>query len=98
MKKERKKMAKSEFKEISKAAVSKKRNIVISDCPKGGFTIAQQALVDDDGVKKCVFFKGALYVADIKGLYNLRDAVNLAIMTVEERGFEEKEEDDWDED
>lgn len=90
-------MAKSEFKEISRAAVSKKRNIVISNCPRGGFTIAQQALVEDEGVKKYVFFKGALYVADLKGLYNLRDAVNLAIMTVEEREQEGNKEEEWDE-
>ena len=44
MKERRKMMAKSkiEYNEISRAKVTDSRNIVISNCNKGGFTIAQQ--------------------------------------------------------
>lgn len=80
-------MAKSkiEYTELSKAKVTDSRNIVVSTCSKGGYTIAQQLEVKEDGDKNTnVFLKGAFHVDDIHGLYNLRDAVNLAIKVSEE--------------
>lgn len=88
-------MAKSkiEYIELSKAKVTDSRNIVISACSKGGYTIAQQLEVKEDGGKNTnVFLKGAFRVDDIHGLYNLRDAVNLAIKVSEES----EDETDWD--
>ena len=41
-----------------------------------------------------VFMKGAFHVEDIHGLYNLRDAVNLAIKISEENS---EDSDEWDE-
>ena len=41
-----------------------------------------------------VFMKGAFHVEDIHGLYNLRDAVNLAIKISEENS---EDSDAWDE-
>ena len=88
-------MAKSkiEYNEISKAKVTDSRNIVISTCSKGGFTIAQQLVAKEDDKDTIVFLKGAFHVDDIHGLYNLRDAINLAIKTSEEGILEEN----WDE-
>ena len=88
-------MAKSkiEYNEISKAKVTDSRNIVISTCSKGGFTIAQQLVAKEDDKDTTVFLKGAFHVDDIHGLYNLRDAINLAIKTSEEGIPEEN----WDE-
>lgn len=90
-----KKMAKSkvEYNEISRAKVTDSRNIVISACSKGGFTIAQQLEAKENDKTTSVFLKGAFHVDDIHGLYNIRDAVNLAIKVTEENISEET---DWD--
>ena len=79
-------MAKSkiEYHELSRAKVTDSRNIVISDCSKGGFTIAQQLEAKENDKTTLVFMKGAFHIEDIHGLYNLRDAVNLAIKVSEE--------------
>ena len=81
-----------EYSEISKAKVTEKRSIVISTCSKGGYTMAQRLDTDEDGKTTSVFLKGAFHINDIQGLYNLRDAVNLAIKKTED-GLEDT---DWD--
>ena len=89
-------MAKSkiEYHEISRAKVTDSRNIVISNCSKGGFTIAQQLEAKENDKTTSVFMKGAFHVEDIHGLYNLRDAINLAIKISEENS---EDSDEWDE-
>ena len=79
-------MAKSkiEYNEISRAKVTDSRNIVISNCSKGGFTIAQQLEAKENDKTTSVFLKGAFHVDDLHGLYNIRDAINLAIKVTEE--------------
>ena len=79
-------MAKSkiEYNEISRAKVTDSRNIVISACSKGGFTIAQQLEAKENDKTTSVFLKGAFHIDDIHGLYNIRDAINLAIKVTEE--------------
>lgn len=87
------------YRELSKAEVSESRNIVISNCSKGGFTIAQQLVAREDGDKiTTVFMKGAFHVDNIHGLYSLRDAVNLAIQLSEEEAENPtvEEDDEWD--
>lgn len=84
---------KIEYTEISKAKVSDSRNIVISSCSKGGFTIAQQLEANENGKITTVFMKGAFHVDDIQGLYELRDAINLAIKLDEDA---KNDEGDWD--
>ena len=88
-------MAKSkvEYNEISRAKVTDSRNIVISACSKGGFTIAQQLEAKENDKTTSVFLKGAFHVDDIHGLYNIRDAINLAIKVTEENASDET---DWD--
>lgn len=88
-------MAKSkvEYTEISRAKVTDSRNIVISSCSKGGFTIAQQLEAKENDKTTSVFLKGAFHVDDLHGLYNIRDAVNLAIKVTEENISDET---DWD--
>lgn len=71
--------SKIEYNEISRAKVSDSRNIVISTCSKGGYTIAQQLVAQENGKTTSVFMKGAFHVDDVHGLYELRDAINLAI-------------------
>lgn len=86
--------SKIEYNELSKAKVTDSRNIVISNCSKGGFTIAQQLEAKENDKTTSVFMKGAFHVEDIHGLYNLRDAVNLAIKISEENS---EDSDAWDE-
>ncbi len=89
-------MAKSkiEYHELSRAKVTDSRNIVVSSCSKGGFTIAQQLEAKENDKTTSVFMKGAFHVEDIHGLYNLRDAVNLAIKISEENSADNEA---WDE-
>ena len=71
------------YKELSKAQINESRNVVISECSKGGFTMAQQLEVQEGNSTTTVFLKGALKLDNIDCLYNLRDAVNLAIQRAE---------------
>lgn len=88
-------MAKSkiEYTELSRAKVTDSRNIVISSCSKGGFTVAQQLQAKENDKTTSVFLKGAFHVEDVNGLYNLRDAINVAIKMAEESGPNDE---DWD--
>ena len=86
--------SKTEYSELSRAKVTDSRNIVISNCSKGGFTIAQQLEAKENDKTTSVFMKGAFHVEDIHGLYNLRDAINLAIKISEENS---EDLDEWDE-
>ncbi len=85
---------KVEYTELSRAKVTDSRNVVISSCSKGGFTIAQQLEAKENDKTTSVFLKGAFHVDDIHGLYNIRDAVNLAIARAEENSADDA---DWDE-
>lgn len=82
--------------ELAKAKIKEQRNIVISECSKGGFTIAQQLEVKEGNRVTSVFMKGALHVDSIEGLHNMRDTLNVAISKHEEMeedsGFDN---DDW---
>lgn len=82
------------YEEITSAAVSSNRTIVISKCSKGGYTMAQKMrLKDDDNREMDIFLKGAFTIGDMNGLYELRDAINAAIDAEEE----EKNQEYWDE-
>ena len=83
-----------EYKEISSAKVTEKRTIVISNCSKGGFTIAQRMDVEEGNRMTPVYMKGAFHVADIAGLYNIRDAINIAIKKIED--VSEGDDTNWD--
>lgn len=83
-----------EYTELSRARITDFRNVVISNCSKGGFTVAQQLEAKEADKTTSVFMKGAFHVEDIHGLYNLRDAINLAIQIAER---DEVAEEDWDE-
>lgn len=72
---------KAHYTELSNAKITENRNVVISECSKGGFTVAQQ--LKADGTK--VFMKGALHIDNLDGLYNLKNALNVAIEKIEEK-------------
>ena len=74
---------KVEYTEIARAKITKSRNIVISTCSEVGFTIAQQYEAVENGKVIPIFLKGAFHVDEVSGLYELRDAINLAINKAE---------------
>lgn len=76
----------AKYTELARAAIRPGRNLVISEYSKGGFTVAQQIEVQEDKRTINVFLKGSTFhVADLDGLYNLRDALNVAINKIEEK-------------
>lgn len=65
-----------QYEQYSKAKIANYRNLVISACSKGGFTIAQQVEVNENGEPMCIFLKGAFHIDSISGLIAIRDALN----------------------
>lgn len=86
---------KIKYEEISKASISNAKNLVISYCSKGGFTLAQQMTAKDGNHEVSVFLKGAAHIKDIDALVRVRDAINIAIAEAEKRKNAE-DEDIWD--
>lgn len=72
------------YKELARARVQERRSLVISSFFKGGYTIAQQLEIQENNYKMDVSLKGAFHIESIDGLYNLRDALNVAIKKIEE--------------
>lgn len=84
---------KTRYDEITKARISDARNVVISSCSKGGYTIAQQMIARDGKSEVAVFMKGAIHIKDIEALERVRDAINV-VLNHNEAGVED---DEWDE-
>ena len=78
-------MDKIEYKELGYASIKENRNLVLSECSKGGYTLAQQIIVDEGNRKTGLFLKNAIHIDDISGLYNLRDVLNIAISKIEKK-------------
>lgn len=75
----------NKYEELARAQVQENRSLVISNFSKGGYTIAQQLKVQENNHTLNVSLKGALHIDDINGLYNLRDALNVAIDKIEKK-------------
>lgn len=67
------------FTEIANANISPKRQAVISRLKDGSYTIGQKLEVNVEGKPMNIFLKGALHAADIEGIQNLRDALNVVL-------------------
>lgn len=76
---------KIKYEELARAKVKDNRSLVLSSCSKGGYTIAQQLEVKEGNHNMSVFLKGAFHIDDVSGLYNLRDALNVAISLAESK-------------
>lgn len=83
------KPGRAEYTQLATVRVSKSKNIVISKCSKGGFTIAQQLVVADDSNEVSVFLKGAYHIRDLKALEGVRDAISEAIEAARDMGIDE---------
>lgn len=70
---------KMEYTEIVACKVTESRSVVVSECSKGGYTIAQRLEAKDGERDMPVFLKGAFHINDVEGLMHLRDTINLAI-------------------
>lgn len=73
-----------QYNKLSSAQIEENKKLVISEYAKGGYTLAQQICTKDNGKKLNVYLKGAIRIKDVSGLYNLRDALNLAISKIEQ--------------
>ncbi len=93
------KMAKEkiEYDELSRCRISNAKSVVISKCSKGGFTIAQQVDVPDDGALSTVFLKGAIHVKGRSEMLAIADAIAKSV-EIYDAEHETDEEDgiDWD--
>lgn len=87
---------KARYDEISKAKISTNRNMIVSRCSKGGYTIAQQLIARDGKNEVAVFLKGAIHIEDKEALERVRDAINVAIQEAGPDGILSNKE-DWDE-
>lgn len=67
------------FTELARAKVSDSRDVVISKTQSGTVLMAQQLKVSEGKSVHNIFLKGAIEVQSLEGLYELRDAVNMAI-------------------
>lgn len=67
------------FEVLATARIQDKRNLVISSNTNGGFTIAQQIVVQEGKRQTLLFIKGAIHVDSLEGLVNLRNALSDAI-------------------
>lgn len=66
--------------ELSKAQIQDKRFAVISkNETSGGYTLAQQLIIQEGKKQTGIFFKGAMHLSGLESLYELRDALNAAI-------------------
>lgn len=87
---------KTTYNEIVRGKISDKRSIVVSECSKGGYTVAQQVELEENGEKMNVYMKGAFHVDDEAGLLNIRDVVNAALDTIHGNQPGVDEDDGWD--
>lgn len=68
------------YKELSRAAISDTRTIVVSETEGSGYTVAQQLNVTEgEQSKTSVFMKGAFHISDLEALEKFRDVISAAI-------------------
>lgn len=84
------------YKELARAKVQPMRNIVLSECSRGGYTLGMQLEVKEGDRKTAVFLKGAFQINDLSGLVELRDALNVAISSIESGETNAEDAIEWD--
>ena len=71
------------YEQIASAKIADNKNVVVSRCSKGGYTVATQLVAVDNGVPVQMFLKGALHCNDIEALKAIRHALYEAIVADE---------------
>ena len=86
--------ARPTYREVSRAQISKSKAFVLSECSKGGYTLAQQMSVIDEttGRPVTVFLKGAIHISNINTLEKISNMFQQAL----QRWREDREAIDWD--
>lgn len=74
----------SKFTQLSKAPIQENKNIVISIDDENKISVAQQLVVDDNGITQHIFLKNAINT-DVEGLKNIKLAVEVALEKVEKK-------------
>lgn len=78
------------YDEISRASIGNNRNVVISKCSAGGFTVAQQIELKEEEGSFGTFLKGAIRIKNKESLQNFHDAIEVALSKIDE-----EKEPDW---
>lgn len=68
-----------DYRQISTAKIQNKRDLVISECSKGGYTLAQRVCVEEGKKTTYMYLKNAIHVDDLEGLRNIRDSINVVL-------------------
>ena len=68
----------SKFTQLSKAAIQDNKNVIISVDDENKISVAQQLIVDDNGITQHIFLKNAINT-DVEGLKNIKLAIEAAI-------------------
>lgn len=87
-------MNKVSYDEVARVKMTDTRDVVISKCSKGGYTIAQKILIDKDEKPISIFLKGAIKVNDIEGLKDIKETIDMAIKKLKESSDDKIEWDD----
>lgn len=64
------------YKELASAPISENRNLVISEYSGGGYTLAQQMVVNDGNKTIKMFLKNTIHIQSKEGLEKLRNCIN----------------------
>ena len=72
-------MNKVSYDEVARVKMSNTRDVVISKCSKGGYTIAQKILIDKDEKPTSIFFFFSIKVNDIDGIKVIKETIDMAI-------------------
>lgn len=72
----------SKFTQLSKATIQNNKNIIISVDDENKISVAQQLVVDDNGIIQHIFLKNAINT-DVEGLKNIKMAIEAALEKIE---------------
>lgn len=77
--------SKPTYMQLASSRANGSKNLVISSCSAGGFTLAQQLVnIDPDtGERQTVFLKGACKIRDIDALKAFYKAIGMAVRKAE---------------
>lgn len=85
-------MASRRYEQLGASKITKNRNVVISSCDNGGFTLAQQLEVAEKNGPTKVFLKGAIFFEDLSRLIDFKNVLDDVITMLSETDSI-----DWDE-
>ena len=92
--------SKPTYMQLASSRANGSKNLVISSCSAGGFTLAQQlvSIDPDTGERQTVFLKGACKIRDIDALKAFYKAIGLAVHKAEniERINDAEDSIEWD--